>query len=157
VVNKKNGLNVIVRVNDRGPFVKHRIIDLTESAARRIGGYHAGVVPVRIEEIKLIKYSSVLDSIYSHSSVVDCFGNAASPQGYMLSLWTTNDLVHAIYVAADFFLKEDIENVYIANRMINGSKVYHLLVGDIVEQTKALELKAYYEQKGFMRVSFFKN
>ena len=37
VTNKRNGRSVVVRINDRGPFVKGRIIDLTPRAARLLG------------------------------------------------------------------------------------------------------------------------
>jgi rare lipoprotein A len=37
VVNQKTGRSVVVRINDRGPFIKGRVIDLAHSAARQIG------------------------------------------------------------------------------------------------------------------------
>ena len=37
VTNKRNGWSVVVRINDRGPFIKGRIIDLTPAGARAIG------------------------------------------------------------------------------------------------------------------------
>ena len=37
VVNKRNGRSVVVRINDRGPFVRGRVIDLSKSAARALG------------------------------------------------------------------------------------------------------------------------
>ena len=37
VTNKRNGRSVVVRISDRGPFVRGRIIDLTPAAARAIG------------------------------------------------------------------------------------------------------------------------
>lgn len=49
VTNVNNGKSVIVRVNDRGPFVKGRIIDLSRSAFLRIGNTKAGVISVRIQ------------------------------------------------------------------------------------------------------------
>jgi rare lipoprotein A len=51
VTNTQNGKTVVVRVNDRGPFVKGRIIDLSSSAFRSIASLNAGVVPVRIQVI----------------------------------------------------------------------------------------------------------
>lgn len=51
VTNKKNGKSVVVRVTDRGPFVKGRIIDLTLAAAKQIDMVKAGVVPVEIAQI----------------------------------------------------------------------------------------------------------
>ena len=49
VTNLHNDRSVVVRVNDRGPFVAGRVIDLSPAAARRIDMIHAGVVPVRLE------------------------------------------------------------------------------------------------------------
>jgi rare lipoprotein A len=37
VTNKNNGKSVIVRINDRGPFIKGRVIDLSKAAARELG------------------------------------------------------------------------------------------------------------------------
>jgi peptidoglycan lytic transglycosylase len=47
VTNVHNGKSVDVRVNDRGPVVPGRILDLSRAAARAIGAIGAGVVPVR--------------------------------------------------------------------------------------------------------------
>ena len=51
VTNKQNGRSVVVRVNDRGPFVKGRVIDLSSAAFRHIAYLGAGVVPVQIEVV----------------------------------------------------------------------------------------------------------
>jgi rare lipoprotein A len=51
VINLKNGKKTIVRVNDRGPFVRGRIIDLTYTAAHALGMAEDGVVPVKIEAL----------------------------------------------------------------------------------------------------------
>ena len=52
VTNKKNGKSVIVRVNDRGPFVKKRLIDLSLGAAQKISMVAAGHAAVRIERFR---------------------------------------------------------------------------------------------------------
>lgn len=52
VTNIKNGKHVTVKINDRGPFVKGRIIDLTRSAFSSIGDLHSGIIDVKIEVIK---------------------------------------------------------------------------------------------------------
>lgn len=51
VRNKQNGQEAIVRVNDRGPFVKNRIIDLSYTAAKKLGVDMKGTAPVRIEAL----------------------------------------------------------------------------------------------------------
>jgi len=55
VTNLKNGKSVLVRINDRGPYVKGRIIDLTVVAARKIEMMSDGIVPVRVEVLKPIE------------------------------------------------------------------------------------------------------
>jgi rare lipoprotein A len=42
VINKANGKSVVVRINDRGPFIRGRIVDLSKAAARSIGMIQSG-------------------------------------------------------------------------------------------------------------------
>ncbi len=49
VTNLRNGRSVVVRINDRGPFIRGRIIDLSKRAATVVGMRNAGVVPVRVD------------------------------------------------------------------------------------------------------------
>lgn len=49
VTNLENGKQVVVRINDRGPFVRGRIIDLSTRAAEVLGFKNAGVAKVRVE------------------------------------------------------------------------------------------------------------
>ena len=48
VHHKRTGKEVVVRINDRGPFVGERIIDLSESAAARLGMLQEGLAPVKV-------------------------------------------------------------------------------------------------------------
>lgn len=54
VTNLKNGKSVIVRINNRGPYVKGRILDLSLVAAQTIDMTTAGVVPVKAEILRKI-------------------------------------------------------------------------------------------------------
>jgi rare lipoprotein A len=49
VTNLDNGKHTVVRINDRGPFVKGRIIDLSYGAAKQIQMLQSGVVRVKLE------------------------------------------------------------------------------------------------------------
>jgi len=49
VINTTNNKSVDVKINDRGPFVRGRVIDLSQKAFEQIGNTSKGVVPVRIE------------------------------------------------------------------------------------------------------------
>ena len=49
VTNTRNGRSVVVRINDRGPFIRGRVIDLSTAAARALGMINSGLAPVKIE------------------------------------------------------------------------------------------------------------
>ena len=49
-----NNRTVMVRINDRGPFVAGRVIDLSYAAARRLGMAEAGTAPVRLEAVSSV-------------------------------------------------------------------------------------------------------
>ena len=51
VTNRKTGASVVVRINDRGPYIKGRIIDLSERAARDLGLLTDGIAPVSLQLI----------------------------------------------------------------------------------------------------------
>jgi rare lipoprotein A len=53
VTNLENHRRIIVRVNDRGPFVKGRIIDLSAGAAKKLGFYKKGTARVLVETVEL--------------------------------------------------------------------------------------------------------
>ncbi len=52
VTNLENGRQVVVRINDRGPYRKGRVLDLSRAAARKLGFVEDGVAQVRIEVLK---------------------------------------------------------------------------------------------------------
>jgi len=52
VTNLENRRSIILRVNDRGPFVEGRIIDLSAGAARKLGFYDKGTARVRVEKFE---------------------------------------------------------------------------------------------------------
>lgn len=47
VTNRRNGRSVTVRINDRGPFVRGRVIDITPAGARALG--FSGLAPVKVD------------------------------------------------------------------------------------------------------------
>jgi rare lipoprotein A len=52
VTNLKNGKSIVLRINDRGPFVGDRILDLSMGAAKEIDVYRMGLAPVKIEVLQ---------------------------------------------------------------------------------------------------------
>ncbi len=53
VTNLENGRSILLRVNDRGPFVEGRIIDLSAGAAKKLGFYDKGTARVMVETIRV--------------------------------------------------------------------------------------------------------
>jgi rare lipoprotein A (peptidoglycan hydrolase) len=53
VTNPENGRNVVVVINDRGPFIKGRVIDLSYAAAKQLSAVKPGTFPVLIEVIQM--------------------------------------------------------------------------------------------------------
>lgn len=49
VTNLKNNKSIVVRINDRGPYVKGRVIDLTKAGAKKLDMVKSGVAPVKLE------------------------------------------------------------------------------------------------------------
>ena len=58
VTNLRNGKSIIVRVNDRGPYIRGRIMDLSYSAARMLD-FHAGVEKVRLDIVESETLASI--------------------------------------------------------------------------------------------------
>jgi rare lipoprotein A len=76
VTNKTNGREVDVRINDRGPFVDGRVIDLSLRAAREIGMVQSGVAPVKLKVLK----SGVAASGTTFAVQVAAFENARAAE-----------------------------------------------------------------------------
>ncbi len=71
VTNLDNGRSLLVRVNDRGPFVEGRIIDLSRRSAQLLGIYQKGTERVRVEFVELASLKNVAsnDSAYGLDSI----------------------------------------------------------------------------------------
>ncbi|MEO6847378.1 MAG: septal ring lytic transglycosylase RlpA family protein [Chthoniobacterales bacterium] len=54
VTNLANNVSIIVRINDRGPYIRGRMIDLSEISAKKIGVYEHGLSKVKIEVVKSV-------------------------------------------------------------------------------------------------------
>jgi rare lipoprotein A len=64
VTNLENGRRIVVRINDRGPFKKGRVLDVTPAAARRLGFAQAGLAHVRLDVLGKLPqgYATLMDA-----------------------------------------------------------------------------------------------
>ncbi|NPA41126.1 MAG: septal ring lytic transglycosylase RlpA family protein [Aquificae bacterium] len=59
VINEENGKIITVRINDRGPYVDGRIIDLSQSAAHKLGMMRSGIAMVKVIPLKCLSPESL--------------------------------------------------------------------------------------------------
>src|SRR5713101_1780864 len=83
VTNLNTGQSIEVRINDRGPFVDGRVIDLSYAAARNIGVYEPGTAPVRIEVLRDAEPVTMMLYAVQVGSYVDA-DKAAALKAWML-------------------------------------------------------------------------
>ncbi|HZI63619.1 MAG TPA: septal ring lytic transglycosylase RlpA family protein [Thermoanaerobaculia bacterium] len=73
VRNLENGRSVLVRVNDRGPHVKRRILDVSYAAAQELGMMGSGITRV---ELRILRYDAVTADSPRYTVQVGAFGEA---------------------------------------------------------------------------------
>jgi rare lipoprotein A len=79
VTNTHNGKQVIVRVNDRGPFVAARIIDLSQSAAEQLDMVITGTAPVIVEQVDLLPQNNNASALTQNIESVPAVQNQVPP------------------------------------------------------------------------------
>lgn len=141
VTNLANGRQVIVRVNDRGPFHQGRIIDLSYAAASRLDMLSNGTARVEVEAINPITWNA--------SKVV---ASSAPPQtvaaGKYLQVGAYSMAASAERVVAqlenDFVVPIHVSNV---DRM--KRRLYLVLLGPVIDPAQASNMIEKLEQRGF--------
>ncbi len=81
VTNRENGKSIVVRINDRGPFVADRVIDLTRTGAEKIGMLAKGTAPVLLETQGAV--AGLKDGVLAGSFYVQigAFANKSNAEG----------------------------------------------------------------------------
>ena len=117
VYNRDNGREAVVRVNDRGPFVKGRIIDLSYAGARKLGYDEVGTANVRIEALGYRE---------------DATGGYQAPATYDLGNYTVQVGAFKEYANARR-LSDELRNIFgfsdIKMATVNGEIFYRVYVG----------------------------
>lgn len=87
VTNLSNGRSLIVRINDRGPFVDDRVIDLSKASAQRLGVIGGGTARVRIQSLSGIpQIKEDGDMLGDYYVQVGAFGVKDNAQGLIRTL-----------------------------------------------------------------------
>ena len=152
VTNPENGQNVIVRINDRGPHVKGRIIDLSTAAARKIGLNMHGLTPVEVEAVYNTPLTPELDSTFRVHRYSDCLGNLDSLHGHTVSVFRSENLQHVLYLANDLQDLTEKEKVIVKKE---GALFYILLTG-LPNPAACESLIHQLRQHGFFKAAVYK-
>ncbi|MGQ1946805.1 septal ring lytic transglycosylase RlpA family protein [Geofilum sp. OHC36d9] len=125
VINTANGKSVVVRVNDRGPFVDNRILDLSQSAALEIDAVKDGLVEVRIQQVA---DESGADK---ERPTNDCYRidvSSVTISGYGVQIGSFSQMENLIRLADE--VKAVLDNdIYVMVATVNGMIVNRLIVG----------------------------
>ena len=149
VTNKSNGRNVIVRINDRGPFIKSRIIDITRSAAKKLRMIPLGVVPVRIQVLDVLDQCPLHDSLLKADDILDCYGNKKELSPNAVYIWSTKDLKHAFYMASSLSLEYKLDSVFVAATGDQQNRRYRLYASHLSTKEEAGSLAEKLRDDGF--------
>lgn len=141
VTNRSNGRQSVVRVNDRGPFIRGRVIDLSYAAAKDLGVVGPGTAPVRIEALG-----------YREPAVAGGVVTYRRPASYVAGPFTVQ--VGAFTVLANAQrLADELRLSYGASSLVegwvSGQKFHRVRVGLYATMAEAEQARVEFEGKGF--------
>lgn len=142
VTNLANNKEVEVTINDRGPYVDGRIIDLSKSAAEALGFINLGLAEVKMEVVdagdgKGKTHPVSIDKVsVDEKEFYDLSISRLKPKGFGVQIGTYQELVNLMR------LSENLKNSYkrdvtIQVKVINGIKYYSIILGQFSKRPKA--------------------
>jgi rare lipoprotein A len=142
VTNTTNNQSVEVTINDRGPYVDGRIIDLSKAAAEQLGFVNLGLADVTLEVVdpgdgrrsdpaKPIGQVSVDEKEFYNFEI-----GRVKPNGFGVQIGTYQELVNLMRLSEN--LKSSYKKkVTVQVKIINGIKYYALILGQFPNRAKA--------------------
>lgn len=142
VTNLANNQTVEVIINDRGPYVDGRIIDLSKSAAEKLGFVNQGLADVQVDiidtgsgktsdPVRVIGQVSVEEKEFYDFEI-----ERLQPNGFGIQIGTYHELVNLMRLADN--LKSSYQKkVTVQVKIVNGVKYYALILGQFTTHAKA--------------------
>ncbi len=142
VTNLANNSTVDVEINDRGPYVDGRIIDLSRSAAEKLGFINLGIADVKLEVLdagdgKAKSQPITIDNVsVDENEYYDFEISTFKPKGFGVQIGTYQELVNLLR------LSENLKGSYkkkitVQVKILNGVKFYSLIIGPFSTRPKA--------------------
>lgn len=140
VTNRSNGRQTVVRVNDRGPFVEGRIIDLSYAAAEKLGVVGPGTAPVRIEALGFREQDATGRVVYRQTSGKEI-------GSYAVQVGAFSSDANAQILAAR--LRDQYGLASICRSQVNGNEYFRVRVGKYPSLDAAEAARLSIEGQGF--------
>ena len=147
VTNLSNNESVEVVINDRGPYEKNRIIDLSKSAAEKLGFVNQGLADITLEVIdpgdgKTSDPIKTVDQVLvEEKEFYDFEISRLEPRGYGVQIGTYQELVNLMRLS-DNLKTSYKKQVTVQVKIINGVKYYGLILGQFPSRPKAEQFRA---------------
>lgn len=146
ITNLANNNTVEVIINDRGPYVDGRIVDLSKSAAEQLGFVNSGLADVKLEVIdpgdgKVSDMGRTIDQVTVEEKEFYKFEiSRLKPKGFGVQIGTYQELVNLMRLADN--LKNSYQKeVTVQVKIVNGVKYYGLMIGQFSSRPKAEEFR----------------
>lgn len=147
ITNLSNNETVEVTINDRGPYVDDRIIDLSKAAAEKLGFVNQGLTEVKLEVIdpgdgKTSDPGRTIDNVtVDEKEFYEFEIERSNPHGYAVQIGTYQELVNLMR------LSDNLKNSYqkqvtVQVKILNGVKYYSLLLGQFSSREKAEQFRS---------------
>ncbi|WP_340152166.1 septal ring lytic transglycosylase RlpA family protein [uncultured Marivirga sp.] len=147
VTNLENQEFVEVRINDRGPFVSGRVIDLSRAAAEQLKFINQGLTEVQIEVVDAgdgrtnSNRPVQIDQQIDRESYFEMKVKRKEPSGYGVQIGSFQGFDNMLK------LSENVEKsyrakIYVEVKELNEAKVYAIILGDYSNRKRADKLKA---------------
>jgi len=140
VTHRESSRSVVVRVNDRGPFVKGRLIDLSFVAAKELGVVGPGTAPVRVEALGYRADGADGQIAYREPTSYDI-------GSYAIQLGAFGVMENAQRFAAEMQAKHGSSRV--SEGWVDGKRFYRVWVGDYRSLEQAEVAKGTFEQDDY--------
>ena len=142
VTNLANNESVEVVINDRGPYVDGRIIDLSRSAAEKLGFINLGIADVKLDVVdagdgKSKSQPVTIDNVaVDENEYYDFEISSTKPKGFGVQIGTYQELVNLLRLTEN--LKGSYKKkVTVQVKILNGVKFYSLIIGPFPNREKA--------------------
>jgi rare lipoprotein A len=165
VTNLENGRSVIVRVNDRGPFVKERLIDLSYAAANQLGYAERGTAHVRVQTLDMPapKKADILAMGATFKTADHPHGLHTSASGRPATAATVSPLPGKMFIQLGAFSSKD-NAIRLQNKLkahfpttrateinLSGKILYRVRMGPFEDTTNMEQIILSLQRKGFQK------